>query len=303
MGVFTVATVAMEVAYDKKTNLQKYLSFVKEAAGKGVKLIAFPEQSLQGYLTNLFAYDLESVKYQHENAETVPGGAYVQEIVKAAKSYGMYIEFGMTERDGERPDVLYNASVLVGPEGYVGTYRKVHQPGEEKQIYTPGKGFPVFHTAIGRIGMLICYDKMFPESVRELALKGVDIAIMPTAWPLSAVGGDPETDVMGYYYNLFDTVRAVENQCWFISSNMCGKHGVHEFYGHSQIVAPNGYIQKKCGTVEGIVYHDIDLPGSIVAARSTEVLGLNLLKDRHPEAYGKIASQYSVETTNETTNY
>ncbi|GGH82517.1 putative amidohydrolase [Pullulanibacillus pueri] len=281
MSKIKVATVAMGVTFNKEDNLKKYLAFIEQAALQEVDLIVFPEQSLQGYLKNLFALDRDNVTYQYEQAETVPEGPSVQTVIQAAARYNMHVVFGMTERERGKPHVLYNSAVLVGPEGYIGTYRKVHQPGDEVHVYYPGKDFPVFDTSLGKIGMLICYDKMFPESTRELTLKGAELLIMPTAWPLEEVGADPKTDANGFSYDLLDRVRALENQCWFISSDMSGIHGDHDFYGHSRIVAPTGETLAECGYEEGMAVVEIDVMGEIVRSR----MSLNVLKDRHAQHY------------------
>lgn len=280
-----VATVSMEVAFDKQKNLEKYEQFIEDAAKENVKLIVFPEQSVQGYLKNLFSIDYDNVAYQHREAELVPEGETTHKLIQLAKQYDMYIVFGITERDSTRYDILYNSAVLVGPEGFVGTYRKIHQPGDEVHVYYPGDEFKVFDTKLGKIGLLICYDKMFPETTRELALKGAEILIMPTAWPLTAVGSEPNTDQMGMYFNLLDQTRAFENQCWFISSDIVGIHGDHDFYGHSQIVSPNGNILATCGYEEKMVIEDINVQESIVQTRSVGLMSLNLLKERHPATY------------------
>lgn len=280
-----VATVAMDVVFDKKENVKKYLYYIQQAARQNVDLIVFPEQSLQGYLKNLFSLDLENVRYQHENAETISNGESVQTLIQAAQDHHMHIIFGMTERDETRADVLYNTAVLLGPDGYIGRYRKVHQPGDEVHVFYPGEGFPVFETSLGKIGMLICYDKMFPESTRELALQGAQILIMPTAWPITKPGADPESDPIGQYYDLLDRVRAFENQAWFISSDMSGNHGDHEYYGHSRIVSLEGNTIAECGSTEGMAIAEINVQKEITEARSCGLLGLNLLKDRQPNKY------------------
>jgi predicted amidohydrolase len=211
-------------------------------------------------------------------------------MIQAAKKHNVYVIWGMTERDRDRFDVLYNTSVLVGPEGFVGSYRKVHQPLDELHVYYPGNDFPVYDTAIGKIGMLICFDKSFPESTRELALRGAEILVMPTAWPMSNVGANPETDNMGYLYDLYDRVRACENGCWFISSNHIGISGDHDYYGHSQIVGPGGDIKVSTGYKEGLVLSEVDLQGEILRARTEDFVGLYMIKDRRPHAYRELAS-------------
>jgi len=263
------------------------MEYIDAAAKKGAKLIVFPEQSLQGYLHNLAVFKNETMEYQHKNAEPVPGGESVQQIIKKAKETDMYIVFGMTECDpSEGPDVLYNTDVLVGPEGFIGKYRKVHQPLDELHVYRPGDGWEVYDIGFAKVGMLICYDKAFPESTRELALQGAEILIMPTAWPLSAPDADPKTDYSAYLADIFERTRAAENQCWFISSNHVGRSGDHVFFGNSRIIYPNGRV---CAEIpymqEGLVTATIDIQEEIVKARTIEFFGLCMLKDRRPSAY------------------
>ncbi len=90
----------------------------------------------------------------------------------------------MAEQDSENWDMLYNTLVLVGPDGYIGKYRKVHLPLTERIMMYPGDGdYPVFETRFGKVGLMICFDKAYPEVARSLALKGAEILLCPTAWP------------------------------------------------------------------------------------------------------------------------
>jgi len=290
MSEITIATTAMNVAFDKRANLAKYMKFIDDAANKDANLIVFPEQSLQGYLHNLAVWKPKTLEYQHKNAEVVPDGESTQVLIEKAKKTGMYIIFGMTETaPDEGTGVLYNTAVLVGPEGFIGKYRKVHQPLDECHIYYSGKDWPVYDIGFAKIGMLICYDKAFPESCREMAIQGADILVMLTAWPLGKKGSDPETDYLTYLADIFDRVRAAENQTWFISSNHVGKSGDHEFPGNSRIVYPNGKI---CAEIpymqEGLLIKTIDIDKEIVRARTIEALGLYMLKDRHSSTYTHI---------------
>lgn len=292
MSEVTIATTCMNVVFDKKKNLEKYFRFIDEAAAKGADLIVFPEQSLQGYLFNMVSFKLETMEYQHANAELVPEGESTQLLIEKAKEKNIYIVWGMTERDKDRVDVLYNSSVIVGPEGFIGVYRKVHQPMDEIHVYYPGDKWPVFDTKLGKIGLLICYDKSFPESTRELALNGAEILIMSTAWPLSQVGADPNTDYCKYLYDLYDCVRAAENQCFFISSNHSGISGDHEYCGFSRIVGPNGCVITETGPEERMALATVDVKAQIVKARTMDFLSLSQLKDRKPWTYAKISATF-----------
>ena len=289
-----LATVAMQVVFDKEQNLARYLYYMDRAAEIGARLLVLPEQSLQGYLHNIAELRMETLTYQHTHAEMVPDGLSTQLLVREAQKRDLYLVWGMTEVDPEQgPDVLYNTAVLVGPEGYIGKFRKVHQPLDEQHIYWPGNEWPIFETAIGRIGLLICYDKQFPEATRELALRGAHLLVMPTAWALSCVGGEPNPaeDYQTYLYDLFDFTRAAENQLWFISSNQYGRHGDHDYLGHSRIVAPTGLSVAEVLYEEGMASAQIDILGGIVRGRTTESLGYNAMRDRRPETYTVITTQ------------
>jgi predicted amidohydrolase len=180
----------------------------------------------------------------------------------------------------------------VGPDGYIGKFRKVHQPLDELHIYWPGNEWPVFETELGRIGLLICYDKQFPEAARELALRGAHLLVMPTAWALTRVGGEPnpQEDYQRYLYDLFDYTRAAENQLWFISSNQYGIAGDHDYLGCSRIVAPTGRPVTELSYEEGMVSAEVDIMGGIVRGRTTESIGYNMMRDRRPETYTTITA-------------
>ncbi|MCS5992087.1 carbon-nitrogen hydrolase family protein [Klebsiella variicola subsp. variicola] len=248
MNITTIASITLPAFYDKARNLNNLLSWMEQAAQEGADLVVFPEQVLQGYLPDTLNWNGEAVAWQMAQAEVVTEGESVQAMQKLATQLGLHVVFGMTERHPERAEVLFNSAVLLGPDGLIGVYRKVHQPGDEKHVYYPGSDFPVFPTPIGRIGMLICYDKVFPESTRELALKGADIMIMPTAWGYAGDGSAGDADPMVDSYTLFGRVRALENQCWMIESNLCGLHGNLHYHGHSRIIDPLGHIVADSGS-------------------------------------------------------
>ena len=290
MSTVKVATTAINIEFDKKKNLEKMIGMVHEAANEGAKLVMFAEQALQGYLDSLIGpLTTKEIRYQQENAEIIPEGESTQAMIRAAKEHDIYIIYGMTERDKKFYDVLYNTAVLVGPEGFIGTYRKVHQPIDEKHVYTPGYAYPVYDTKIGRIGMQICFDKEFPEVSRELVLQGAEILCILTAWE-EFIGDIPENVAsrMGAPYDMFDSVRAMENQVWVMSANMVGKIGGGNYCGKSNIVDPNGYILATCGDKEGIVYSDIDVKDGILRTRADFLL--TCVRDRKPETYRLLSS-------------
>ena len=282
-----LATVSMNVVYKKQENLKKCLSYIDEAASQGANLLVLPELSLQGYLPSLTQLDMPHYQYQYENAEIVPDGASVRAVIDRAIERSIYVAFGLTEKDADYNYKLYNTAVLTGPDGYVGKYRKVHLPLDENHVFYSGDSFPVFQTKIGRIGMLICYDKSFPEAAREEALGGADILLTLLAWPHSAVefASDPEKDPNLAKYRLFDQARAAENQIFYISSNQYGPSGKGIFLGYSNIVNANGDILKTTGPQEAIVYADVDLNQEIYAGKTLGMEGSNLLRERKSLLY------------------
>jgi len=289
-----LATASMSVVYDKQANLKKYLTFIDEAAAQGADLLVLPEQSLQGYLPSSTQLNLSHYQYQYENAEFVPGGASVRAICEKAAESNIHIVFGMTEKDEESDYMLYNTAVLAGPAGYIGKYRKVHRPLDEIHMYYAGEEFPVFQTRIGRICMLICFDKVFPESAREAALGGAQIIVVPVAWggaPISEDATDRENDPGIERHRLFDRVRAIENQIFLISSNVYGNLGATGYLGNSNIVNPSGVIVATTGCKEGIVYADVDLDHEIYKGKTIAMMGSNLIRERRPLLYKRLRGE------------
>jgi predicted amidohydrolase len=235
---FVAAAAAMQVIHDKSLNLEKYRWFVEQAAADGARLLVLPEASLQGFLFHLdHCFDPQESCYHWEYAEPVPGPS-TKLIADWAVEKELYIIFGLFERvDYADTPVLHNSSVLVGPEGYIGTFRKVHQPSEELRYYQPGRDWPVFKTALGRIGMLICYDQCFPEAARELTLRGAEVLAIPNAWPKSDRASDDR-------YDFYGRSRAAENCRWVLQSNQAGPsdRGDFEYLGYSRIVDPTGLV-------------------------------------------------------------
>jgi predicted amidohydrolase len=155
------------------SNVKKSLTMIEEASKNGANLIVLPELANSGYVFN-------SREEAFKLSEEIPGGKTSKAWMDSAKKNNVYIVAGINERDD---NLLYNSSVIIGPTGYIGTFRKVHLWNEENLFFEPGNlGFPVFKTPIGRIGSNICYDSWFPESFRLAALQGADIVCVPTNW-------------------------------------------------------------------------------------------------------------------------
>lgn len=220
-----LAQISCKVA-DKKHNIEKMKTNVKQAREEGADLVVFPELSLTGYLTRDLTYDL---------AETIPGPS-VNSLEQVARREKLHMVFGMLEHSEKARGVIYNTAVLLGPKGFVGKYRKMQLPThsvfEEKRYFRPGYQLPVFETDIGRLGLIICYDIFFPEISRLLRLKGAQFIICISASPA----------VRRKFFEVFTAARATENTVFLAYTNLVGMEDGLQFWGGSRIIAPNGHI-------------------------------------------------------------
>ncbi|MDE0805803.1 MAG: carbon-nitrogen hydrolase family protein, partial [Acidimicrobiales bacterium] len=165
----------------------------------------------------------------------------------------------------------------------LGRHRKVHLPRGEHGTYVAGDSFTPIDTPVGRIGVLVDYDKTFPEAARTLAVKGAQVFAVPCAWPASRTnrGETLARDRQRRLFDLYDRARAAENQVILLAANQTGRHGSLRFLGQSKIVAPDGSIAATTGARAGLAVHDIDIESATSAARST----FHHLRERRPDCY------------------
>jgi len=253
---------------NKKANIEKMKAHVKKASEQGVHLVVFPEMSLTGYTVRDLVYEL---------AEPIPGRS-TAELEKVAKEEGVYMVFGMPERSEKFGDVIYNTAVLLGPEGYVGKYRKMHLPThsvfEEKRYFRLGYETPIFQTSIGKLGMIICYDVFFPEASRLLKLKGAQLIICISASPA----------VRRVFFETLTAARAMENVVFLTYVNLVGVEDGLEFWGGSRLISPSGKIIAKAK------YNEEDLvTGSIDYADLNRVgIFVPTTRDARPELFDQL---------------
>jgi predicted amidohydrolase len=291
MPTTTLATANVRIEHDKSRNLGKFVDMIDEAAAKGADILVLPEVGLQGYADLAFALgnagSVAQKQYYYREAETIPGPATDVIAAKAAE-HGMYIQLGLAER-AVRGDVILNAAAVIGPEGVVNVYRKTHNQFEFP-YFSPGQELPVFDLPFARTGSLICYDLAFPEVMRTFALKGANLALKSTAWPMK--GHDRETDYHGYSHDLAARANAFFNQMWLVTSNHCEKGAYSagvDYWGRSQIVDPFGKVVAALDDEEGVVVHTADLEAEVVRSRTNGFFGLNLVQDRRPDLYEELA--------------
>jgi len=289
----TLAAANVKIAHDKKRNLKHFLELIDEAAGRKADVLVLPEVGLQGYADFAFGNGskerAEQKQYYFREAETIPGPATAV-IAEAAKRHGMYIQLGLAET-ALHGNVIFNSTALIGPEGLVGVFRKLHNTFEFP-YFAPGESTPVFKTTAGTFGSIICYDLCFPELFRALALKGAEVVLMSTAWPMK--GHDRATDYHGWAMDTAAKANSFFNQCWLVVSNHCetGAYSQNvDYYGGSQIVDPYGKVVAYLEQEEGLVVHTADLAEEVLRSRSEGFFGLNLIQDRRPEHYGTLVDQ------------
>ena len=208
---------------DPEANLAAILEALIAAAQRGARLVIFPECVLSGYC---FRDKAEA----WEQAQTLPGPVSVS-LAAACRRLDVFAVVGLLER-GEG-GALFNSCMLLGPDGLIATYRKIHLPylGVDRFV-TPGdKPFAVHDLGGLRVGMNICYDGTFPESARVLALLGADLVVLPTNWPAGAIGTIKLTEA-----------RALENNVYYAAVNRIGEERGFQFIGRSRVVGPNGEV-------------------------------------------------------------
>ena len=253
---------------DKVENIRKIESKVTKAKQQGAELVIFPELSLTGYTMRDQIYEL---------AETIPGQSTTA-LEKLAKKTDTYIVFGMPELSEKAQATVYNAAVLVGPEGFIGKYRKMYLPThsvfEEKRYFRPGYQAGVFETQLGKIGLIICYDIFFPEVSRLTRLKGAQLIVCISASPATR----------RTFFETLTAARAIENTAFLAYVNLVGVEDGLQFWGGSRLIGPNGkvLVQAKYDE-EDLVIGEI----SYADIRPIETF-VPILKDLRPELFDKL---------------
>lgn len=232
---------------------------------KQADLMVLPELATTGYY-------FRDRKEAYALSEDPKKSFVVEVLVELCKKNGMHVITGFNERDGRKN---YNSALLIGKKGIVDVYRKIHLFNTEKNCFTPGdKPLRVHKIASARVGMMICFDWIFPEVTRTLSLMGADII------------AHPSNLVLNYCQNAMIT-RSIENMVYCVTANRCGEetrpHGDLTFTGQSQIVAPKGVLLHRAPEQKEEVYiAKIDLTKS----RQKNMTPKNdLFKDRRTKFY------------------
>jgi predicted amidohydrolase len=272
-----VAAAAAHFGRDLEFDLQRISAIIGHARSAGASLLVLPDAALGGYLADMRHPDPEALPPALEPDDPIFG-----RIADAAGD--LTVCLGYCEAAGE---TRYNAAVALHGDGILGRHRKVHQPPGEAAVYAAGDRFEAFDTPVGRLGMLIDYDKTFPEAARKLALDGAQLLAFLSAWPASItqraerVTADRQTRL----FELYDCARAAENQVVVVSANQTGTMGGLRFLGQAKVVGPGGEILARTGVKAGLAIAELDVPAELARARRVQ----DHLKERSPSSYGPLA--------------
>jgi N-carbamoylputrescine amidase len=288
---FTIGLIQMSVSDNSDENLRHATDMIREAAGKGARVICLPELFRSRYFCQreeIALFDL---------AESVPGPT-THSLGETAKSLGVVIIAPVFERRGS--GVYHNSAAVIDADGGIaGFYRKMHIPDDpayfEKFYFTPGDlGFNACDTAAGRIGTLICWDQWYPEGARLTALQGADVLFYPTAigWHPAekAEHGDTQRDA----WRIVQRGHAVANGIYVAAVNRVGHEsppgggaGI-EFWGSSFIADPQGTVLAEASAGnEEILLAAVDTGHMEDVRRNWP-----FLRDRRIDAYGGITRRF-----------
>ena len=263
----------------KRAMIDKHVAMIAKAADQGAQVVCLQELFYGPY----FCAEQETKWY--DLVERIPDGPTTKLMCELAKKHKLVLVVPIYEE--EISGLYYNTASVIDADGtYLGKFRKIHIPQVnpgfwEKFYFRPGNlGYPVFDTAVGKVGVYICYDRHFPEGARALGLGGAEIVFNPSA----TVAGLSE-----YLWKLEQPAHAAANGYWVGAINRPGWEEpwrIGEFYGQSYFVNPRGQIiAEGCRDKDDVVVADIDMD-LIREVRNT----WQFYRDRRPETYGAITA-------------
>jgi len=277
-NIVRAALVQSEWTGDKESMVEKNVAMARDAAANGAQVLCFQEIFTSRYFCT--TQDPE----HYDEAEAIPDGPTTQRMIALAKETGMVLVVPIYEKVDE--GTFYNTASVIDADGtFLGIYRKTHIPQVagfwEKFYFKPGDtGYPVFDTAVGRIGVYICYDRHFPEGWRALGLAGARIVFNPSA----TTRGHSK-----YLCELEQPAAAVANEYFIGAVNRVGAEGLEgtDYYGSSYFVSPRGQIIDGTGsdTDDEVVIRDLDMDLIEEVRRHWA-----FYRDRRSETYSAISS-------------
>ncbi len=280
-----VAALQMTATHNLQENLDRTLKAIREAASQGAQLICLQELFLSRYFCQTEDHR------QFDLAESIPGPTTAT-LPQVAAELGIVLVASLFER--RAPGLFHNTTVVLDADGgHAGTYRKMHIPDDphyyEKFYFTPGDlGFKAFDTAVGKIGVCICWDQWYPEAARLTALHGAEFLIYPTAigWLSEDKEAYGETQVAAWQTMMRS--HAIANGVFVVAPNRVGIEDHIEFWGRSFIAGPSGQMLAEADSNEESILVADCLRDEIEVTRTH----WPFLRDRRIDAYGDITRRY-----------
>jgi N-carbamoylputrescine amidase len=261
---------------DKDSMIQKHVEYARKASDQGAQIMCFQELFYGPYFCQVQRPEFFTY------TEPIPDGPTTELMQKLAQELRMVLVVPMYEQDGV--GVYYNTAAVIDSDGtYKGKYRKTHIPQLpgfwEKYYFRPGNlGYPVFDTAVGKVGVYICHDRHFPEGARILGLNGAEIVFIPSA---------TSRGLSQHLWRIEQTSHAIFNTYYVGTINRVGmeEYGDDDFYGESYFCDPRGQFIGELGSAyeEELIVRDLDLD-VIQEVRNTWHFYFN----RRPDLYGPI---------------
>jgi beta-ureidopropionase len=276
--IIRAALVQQRWTGDKESMTEAAVAHIATAASQGVQVLCLQELFYGPYFCQV--QDADYYSY----TEQIPDGPTTTLMCELAERHNMVLVVPMYEQ--EQPGVYYNTAAVIDADGtYLGKHRKNHIPQVkgfwEKFYFRPGNlGYPVFDTAVGKIGVYICYERHFPEGWRALGLAGARIVFNPSA---------TSRGLSEYLWRLEQPAAAVANEYFVGTINRVGVEplGDNDFYGQSYFADPRGQAvgEYASDTEDEVVVRDLDM------AQLTAVRDLwQFYRDRRPDTYGPLTS-------------
>ncbi len=274
--IVRAAILQTEWTGDKESMIDLHEKYAREAAADGAQVMCFQELFYGPYFCQV--QDTEYYGY----AEAIPDGPTTKRFQALARELNMVLVLPMYEL--EKPGFLYNTAAVIDADGtYLGKYRKTHIPQVkgfwEKFYFRPGNmGYPIFETAVGKVGVYICYDRHFPEGWRALGLAGAELVFNPSA---------TSRGLSSYLWQLEQTASAAANMYYVGAINRVGIEplGDNDFYGTSYFANPRGQFVEGTASdqVAELVVRDLDM--DLIAETRNQWA---FYRDRRPDAYGPL---------------
>jgi len=265
---------------NKDSMIEKHVDYARKAAEQGAQVMCFQELFYGPYFCQV--QDRKFYSY----TEAIPDGPTTELMQKLAEETKMVLVVPMYEEDGT--GIYYNTAAVINADGsYLGKYRKTHIPQIdgfwEKFYFRPGNlGYPVFDTAVGKVGVYICYDRHFPEGARMLGLNGAEMVFIPSA---------TSRGLSQHLWKIEQTSHAIANGYYVGTINRVGiekEIGPNDFYGQSYFCTPRGEFVGDVGHAydEELIIRDLDLD-LIKEVRQT----WQFYRDRRPDMYDEITAE------------